>query len=166
MEEDEPLPSPEVRPLNQPRSNSGVSRPDRSAPRPDQAGQHRLDKASHPRRRQEPIKSKIDTPQLPQRFNEAKFASTYILHDIAQLDLEPRGAGFAAVICGHSHQPEIDYKDNVLYLNPGSIGPRRYKIPVALTLAACASDRWNTPLGSRVSANLIPLRSRPLLTGP
>ena len=58
----------------------------------------------------------------------------YILHDIAQLDLEPRVAGFAAVICGHSHQPEIDYKDNVLYLNPGSIGPRRFKLPVSYAL--------------------------------
>jgi len=56
------------------------------------------------------------------------------LHDIAQLDLEPRVAGFAPVICGHSHQPEIDYKDNVLYLNPGSIGPRRFKLPVSYAM--------------------------------
>ena len=69
-------------------------------------------------------------------------------------------------LSGDGCSNQTDYKDNVLYLNPGSIGPRRYKIPVALTLAACASDRWNAPLGSRVSANLIPLRSRPLLTGP
>ena len=58
----------------------------------------------------------------------------FILHDIAQLDLDPRVAGFAAVIYGHSHQPEIDYKDNVLYLNPGSIGPRRFKLPVSYAM--------------------------------
>ena len=58
----------------------------------------------------------------------------YILHDIAQLDLDPRVAGFAAVIYGHSHQPKIDYKDNVLYLNPGSIGPRRFKLPVSYAM--------------------------------
>ena len=53
---------------------------------------------------------------------------------IAALDLDPRAAGFAAVIYGHSHQPEIDYKDNVLYLNPGSIGPRRFKLPVSYAM--------------------------------
>ena len=58
----------------------------------------------------------------------------FILHDIVQLDLDPRVAGFAAVIYGHSHQPEIDYKDNVLYLNPGSIGPRRFKLPVSYAM--------------------------------
>jgi putative phosphoesterase len=58
----------------------------------------------------------------------------YVLHDIDTLDLDPQAAGFAAVIYGHSHQPEIDYKDNVLYLNPGSIGPRRFKLPVSYAM--------------------------------
>jgi len=58
----------------------------------------------------------------------------YIVHDIAAIDLDPRAAGFAAVIYGHSHQPEIDYTDNVLYLNPGSIGPRRFKLPVSYAM--------------------------------
>ena len=57
-----------------------------------------------------------------------------IVHDIAALELDPQAAGFAAVIYGHSHQPEIDYKDNVLYLNPGSIGPRRFKLPVSYAM--------------------------------
>ena len=58
----------------------------------------------------------------------------YVLHDIDSLDLDPRAAGFAAVIYGHSHQPEINYKGNVLYLNPGSIGPRRFKLQVSYAM--------------------------------
>jgi uncharacterized protein len=56
----------------------------------------------------------------------------YLLHDIADLDLDPVAAGFAAVICGHSHKPRIEWRDGVLYLNPGSAGPRRFKLPIAV----------------------------------
>ena len=51
--------------------------------------------------------------------------SLYVLHDLHELDLDPRAAGFAAVIAGHSHQPRVEEKAGVLYLNPGSAGPRR-----------------------------------------
>jgi putative phosphoesterase len=54
----------------------------------------------------------------------------YMLHDLQQLDLDPAAAGFAAVLSGHSHQPRIDWKKGVLYLNPGSCGPRRFNLPV------------------------------------
>src|SRR5262249_41964582 len=56
----------------------------------------------------------------------------YLLHDIAGLDLDPRAAGFAAVVYGHSHQPSIETRDDVLFLNPGSAGPRRFKLPVSM----------------------------------
>jgi putative phosphoesterase len=56
----------------------------------------------------------------------------YVLHDLHDLDLEPRAAGFAAVIAGHSHQPRIEERAGVLYVNPGSAGPRRFKLPVAV----------------------------------
>jgi hypothetical protein len=56
----------------------------------------------------------------------------YMIHDIGQLDLEPAAAGFAAVIYGHSHQPEIEQRKGVLYLNPGSAGPRRFSLPVCV----------------------------------
>ena len=59
-------------------------------------------------------------------------ALIYVLHDIADLDLDPVAAGFAAVICGHSHKPRIEWRDGVLYLNPGSAGPRRFKLPIAV----------------------------------
>jgi putative phosphoesterase len=56
----------------------------------------------------------------------------YVLHDLSELDLEPAVAGFAAVVSGHSHRPSIRFRDGVLYLNPGSAGPRRFTLPVAL----------------------------------
>jgi putative phosphoesterase len=56
----------------------------------------------------------------------------YLLHDIADLDVDPAAAGFAAVIYGHSHKPLIEWRDGVLYLNPGSAGPRRFKLPIAV----------------------------------
>jgi uncharacterized protein len=58
----------------------------------------------------------------------------YVLHDVNALDLNPSAAGFSAVISGHSHQPSVERRDGVLYLNPGSAGPRRFKLPVTLTL--------------------------------
>jgi uncharacterized protein len=54
----------------------------------------------------------------------------FVLHEIAQLDLDPATAGFAAVVFGHSHVPSIEARDGVLFLNPGSAGPRRFKLPV------------------------------------
>ena len=56
----------------------------------------------------------------------------YVLHDLASLDLDPAAAGFAAVISGHTHRPAADVRDGVLYLNPGSAGPRRFTLPVCL----------------------------------
>jgi len=62
--------------------------------------------------------------------------SLYVLHDLKELDLDPRVAGFAAVIAGHSHQPRIERRDGVLYLNPGSAGPRRFRLPIAIAWLA------------------------------
>jgi putative phosphoesterase len=56
----------------------------------------------------------------------------WVLHDIAQLDLDPAAAGFAAIVFGHSHQPSIETQEGVLYINPGSAGPRRFKLPVTV----------------------------------
>ncbi len=57
----------------------------------------------------------------------------YVLHDRKELDLTPAVAGFHAVISGHSHQPSIETRDGVLYLNPGSAGPRRFQLPVTVS---------------------------------
>jgi uncharacterized protein len=56
----------------------------------------------------------------------------YMLHDLATLDLDPKAAQFAAVISGHTHRPVADLRDGVLYLNPGSAGPRRFSLPIAV----------------------------------
>ena len=58
--------------------------------------------------------------------------SIYVLHDLAKLDLKPKAAGFAAVVSGHSHTPKQETRDGVLYFNPGSAGPRRFKLPVSV----------------------------------
>jgi len=56
----------------------------------------------------------------------------YVLHDRHELNLDPAAAGFNAVISGHSHMPSIEQRNGVLYLNPGSAGPRRFSKPVSL----------------------------------
>lgn len=62
------------------------------------------------------------------RFGEV---TLYAIHDLAQLDIDPPAAGVRVVVCGHSHQPRIDRRaDGVLYVNPGSAGPRRFSLPI------------------------------------
>jgi uncharacterized protein len=58
--------------------------------------------------------------------------SVYVRHDRAELDIDPAAAGFRVVVCGHSHKPAIETRDGVLYVNPGSAGPPRFKLPVAV----------------------------------
>jgi len=56
----------------------------------------------------------------------------YVLHDVSELDLDPAAAGFSAVVAGHSHRPEMHVREGVLYINPGSAGPRRFSLPVTV----------------------------------
>ncbi|MBP7003535.1 metallophosphoesterase family protein [Amaricoccus sp.] len=56
----------------------------------------------------------------------------YVIHDRGELNLDPVAAGFGMVVSGHSHQPTIETADGVVYLNPGSAGPRRFRLPVTL----------------------------------
>jgi len=56
----------------------------------------------------------------------------YVLHDLAQLDLKPEAAGFKVVVSGHTHVPMQEKRGGVLYFNPGSAGPRRFKLPVTV----------------------------------
>lgn len=58
--------------------------------------------------------------------------SIYVLHSLQELDLKPGAAKFAAVVYGHSHVPKQEWKNGVLYFNPGSAGPRRFKLPVSV----------------------------------
>jgi uncharacterized protein len=83
------------------------------------------------------VRGNIDTEpwarSLPEtEVVEAAGVSIYILHDLSQLDLKPQAAGFRVVVCGHSHRPKIEEKNDVLYFNPGNAGPRRFKLPVSV----------------------------------
>ena len=80
---------------------------------------------------------------------EADGVSIYVLHDLGTLDLKPAAAGFAVVIYGHSHVPEQETRDGVLYFNPGSAGPRRLKLPVTV-------GRLTVDHGS-VSGEIVPI---------
>jgi len=64
----------------------------------------------------------------------------YVIHNVNELELDPRAAGFAAVISGHSHVPKNETRDGVLYLNPGSAGPKRFKLPVAVATIRVRED--------------------------
>jgi putative phosphoesterase len=55
----------------------------------------------------------------------------YVIHNLAELDIDARAAGFRVVVSGHSHRPLIEERDGVLYVNPGSSGPRRFKLPIS-----------------------------------
>ena len=70
----------------------------------------------------------------------------YMLHDLSELDIDPRAAGVHAVISGHSHRPLIETRDGVLFVNPGSAGPRRFSLPVSVGILEIS--------GSGLSANL------------
>ena len=63
---------------------------------------------------------------------EVERALVYVVHDIAHLDVDPAAAGLHVVVSGHSHRPGIRERDGILYVNPGSAGPRRFSLPVSL----------------------------------
>jgi len=58
--------------------------------------------------------------------------SLYVRHDRSELDIDPFAAGFRVVVCGHSHKPLVETRDGVLYVNPGSAGPRRFRLPITV----------------------------------
>ena len=64
----------------------------------------------------------------------------YVVHELESLDLDPSAAGFRAVVTGHSHRPSAETRDGVLYLNPGSAGPRRFTLPIALATLELTGD--------------------------
>ena len=60
--------------------------------------------------------------------------SIHVLHDLKEMDLDPRAAGFGVVVSGHSHKPMVMHRDGVQFVNPGSAGPRRFSLPVTIAL--------------------------------
>src|ERR1035441_8780308 len=78
-------------------------------------------------------------------------AMVYVLHDLHQLDLDTVVVEFSAVISGHSHEPSISRKNGLLFLNPGSAGPRRFNLPVNLALLRV--------MGGKLEAQLVELQT-------
>jgi putative phosphoesterase len=73
----------------------------------------------------------------------------FVLHDLSLLDIDPVAAGVQVVVSGHSHKPAIDRRDGVVYLNPGSAGPRRFRLPVSVAELTIA--------GGEVTARIVVL---------
>jgi uncharacterized protein len=83
------------------------------------------------------VRGNIDTDPWcsalpPTAVAEAGGKTVYVLHNIHELDLDPAAAGFHVVVSGHSHKPERYEKSGVLYVNPGSAGPRRFDLPIGV----------------------------------
>jgi hypothetical protein len=83
------------------------------------------------------VRGNVDTAPWAQRLRFTEIAEVdgkafYILHRIADLDLKPGAADLHAVIYGHSHRPAMEWRDGVLFFNPGSAGPRRFSLPVTV----------------------------------
>jgi putative phosphoesterase len=56
----------------------------------------------------------------------------YIIHDVSALDIDPQAVGVRVVVSGHSHKPSVSERDGVIYVNPGSCGPRRFRLPISV----------------------------------
>jgi putative phosphoesterase len=92
------------------------------------------------------VRGNIDKGQWAARLPTTELVAIgelyfFVLHEISQLELDPAVAGFAAVVFGHSHQPSIETRDGVLFLNPGSAGPRRFKLPVTVARVRVSGRR-------------------------
>ena len=83
------------------------------------------------------VRGNVDTAPWAQALPETAVAQAgaaliYVLHDVNALDLNPAASGFHIVVSGHSHKPGKSERDGVLYINPGSAGPRRFRLPVTV----------------------------------
>lgn len=81
----------------------------------------------------------------------------HLLHDIADLDVDPAAAGIHVIVTGHSHQPRIEQRAGILHLNPGSAGPRRFKLPVTVAVLEIEQGRASArvielDVGSKLAA--------------
>jgi len=101
------------------------------------------------------VRGNVDTQPWAQELPlttvvETSGFSFYVLHSLQELDLNPPAAGFDAVITGHTHQAAQRLRAGVLYLNPGSAGPRRFRLPVTLALLETTKQPWNMEIVSLV----------------
>jgi len=97
------------------------------------------------------VRGNVDTQPWAQELPLTTVVQTsgfhfYVLHNLQDLDLKPQAAGFDAVISGHTHQADQHHDAGVLYLNPGSAGPRRFQLPVTLALLEIAKKPWRVEI--------------------
>jgi putative phosphoesterase len=93
------------------------------------------------------VKGNVDTDAWCADLSETAVAEAgssliYVLHDVKALDLKPAAGGFAMVVSGHSHKPLREEKEGVLYVNPGSAGPRRFNLPVTVARVDLRHQPW------------------------
>ena len=85
------------------------------------------------------VRGNVDTEAWANHFHKTEAVdfdgtSIYIIHNIAQLDIDQKTTGINVIVYGHSHTPTIDWNNSILYFNPGSAGPKRFKLPVSVGL--------------------------------
>jgi putative phosphoesterase len=102
------------------------------------------------------VRGNNDRGWWAERLSETEFLRVgevfvYVVHDLAELDIDPAAAGVRVVVSGHSHKPTVEARGGVLYVNPGSAGPRRFKLPIAIGEL--------TVTGSSVSARTVELQA-------
>ena len=96
------------------------------------------------------VRGNVDAGAWAESLPESEYlqvgeVGVYVIHDLAHLDIDPQSAGVRVIVSGHSHKPLIQERNGVLYANPGSAGPRRFKLPVTVgelivtesTVSAC-----------------------------
>jgi uncharacterized protein len=97
------------------------------------------------------IKGNIDNGEWAAAFPNDTVVSVknkfiYVLHNLYDLDLDPVAAGFDVVVSGHSHKPSMKESGGVLYLNPGSAGPRRFKLPITVAMLKISEEKVNAEI--------------------
>jgi len=97
------------------------------------------------------VRGNMDKGRWAHKLEEIEYVSVEgrqicVIHDIDKLDLDPATAGIQVVIHGHSHKPAVEWKDGVLYLNPGSAGPKRPDLPISMALLWIDSEAIHAEL--------------------
>jgi len=97
------------------------------------------------------IRGNVDRDAWASDFPERLIVEThavriYMLHDVSELDIDPAAENIGVVVSGHSHKPSRSERNGVLYLNPGSAGPRRFRLPVSLARLDTAALPWTVEM--------------------
>ena len=95
------------------------------------------------------IRGNIDVAEWSKDYPDTELVvlggrALYVLHNLKEIQFDPAASGFDVVVSGHSHRPRIQTNNGVLYVNPGSAGPRRFKLPIAIAILTL-SDRAILP---------------------